>query len=422
MSELTPTPSRAAKSPSAASLHPAPARPKGRNEVSARSTGLRDLPHEPHPRRLRVLFLVNRAQTVGGAERFVTGLASHLPQDEIETWVCSTRRSQERAVRMLEQGGVRHICLGRTKKWQLHRFLPLISLLRRERFDVLHANMFGSNVWGTLIGRACRVPVVIAHEHTWSFADDRLRMWIDRHVIGRLSTAFVAVSSADRSRMIELERVPPEKVVVMPYPRLPHDEPADGGDIRSELGIAPGVPLVAVAAVMRRQKALHVMLDAHHLLLEQVPDAHLVIAGDGPCRRELEAQIDRLGTGMYVHLVGVRDDIDGILRVADAAAMSSDFEGTPLFALECMAAGTPLVATAVGGLPDLITHEETGLLVPPRDPAALAAALERVLTDTRLAEHLASAAAASSDEFTVESVVKKFAALYEELVAKAGIR
>ena len=379
-------------------------------------------PPKRDSRPLRVLLLVDRARTVGGAERFVTGLASHLPRHEIEPWVCSTRRGQERAVRVLEQAGIRHISLGRTRTWQLHRFLPLISLLRRERFDVLHANMFGSNIWGTLIGRACRVPVVIAHEHTWSFSDNRLRMWIDRHVIGRLSTAFIAVSSADRSRMIELERVPPDKVVVMPYPRLPHEQPAAGGDIRSELGIDRAAPLVAVAAVMRKQKALHVMLDAHALLLKRVPEAQLVLAGDGPCRPELEAQIERLGIGPCVHLVGIRHDVDAILGAASAAAMSSDFEGTPLFALECMAAGTPLVTTAVGGLPDLIMHEQSGLLVPPRDPAALAVALERVLTDARLAERLAHAAAARSDEFTVESVVKKFAALYEELAAKAGVR
>lgn len=379
-------------------------------------------PPEPSPRPLRVLFLVDHARTVGGAERFVTGLAAHLPQHQIEPWVCSTRRGQERAVRTLEQAGVRHIALGRTSKWHLHRFLPLVSLLRRERFDVVHANMFGSNLWGTLIGRACRVPVVIAHEHTWSFTGNRLRMWLDRHVIGRLSTAFIAVSSADQSRMVELERVPADKVVVMPYPRLPHDEPADSGDIRSELGIGPDVPLVAVAAVMRRQKALHVLLDAHALLLECVPETHLVLAGDGPRRPELEAQIERLGIASSVHLVGVRHDVDAILRTANAAAMSSDFEGTPLFALESMAAGTPLVTTAVGGLPDLVSHEQSGLLVPPRDPAALAAALARVLTDTRLAERLGNAAIARSEEFTVESVVMKFAALYEELAAKAGIR
>lgn len=373
---------------------------------------------DPSPQRLRVLFLVDHARTVGGAERFVTGLAAHMPRDLVEPWVCSTRQPEEHAVKLLTDAGVPHISLGRTGKWQVHRFLPVVSLLRRERFDVVHANLFGSNLWGSLIGRAWRVPVVIAHEHNWSYADDRRRMWIDKHVIGRLATVFVAVSAASRDRMVALEGLAADKIVVMPVAHIPHERPA-GRDIRSELGLDRRTPLVAVAAVMRPEKALDVMLDAHAMLLERVPDAHLVIAGDGTCRAQLEEQIGRLGIGASVHLLGVRRDVDAILCDANVGAMSSDFEGMPLFALECMAAGTPLVATSVGGMPELVDNEKTGLLVPPRDPAALARALERVLTDPALADRLAAAAAARRSEFKLDSVADQFAALYAALVRKS---
>lgn len=393
----------------------APVRTPAASEVPAPGQGT------PEPivgRRLRVLFLVKCAHTVGGAERFVTGLAAHMPREQIEPWVCSTREADQRAVQELTAAGVPHISLGRTRTLQLHRFFRLVLLLRRERFDVLHANMFGSNVWGTLIGRACRVPVVIAHEHNWSYGQDRRRMWIDKHVIGRFATAFVAVSATNRERMISLEGVAADKVLVMPLPHIPHEEPT-GRDIRSELGLDAKTPLVAVAAVMRREKALDVMLDAHAILLKRIPNAHLVIAGTGPCLPELVQRIERLGIGDFVHLVGVRNDVDAILREADVGAMSSDFEGRPLFALECMAAGTPLVATAVGGMPELVENHETGLLVPPRDPEALAGALWRALTDRTLADRIAAGAAARRSEFTLDSVGKQFADLYARLVARA---
>jgi glycosyltransferase involved in cell wall biosynthesis len=170
---------------------------------------------------------------------------------------------------------------------------------------------------------------------------------------------------------------------------------------------------------MRPQKALEVMLDAHALMLERVPDAHLAIAGDGPCRAQLVEHVNRLGIRDSVHLLGIREDVDAILRAADVAAMSSDYEGVPLFALECINAGTPLVATAVGGLPEVIDEGRTGLLVPPRDPVALAQAIERVLTDRPLALTLANALERKRDDISLESVAHRFAELYEELVTEA---
>ncbi len=264
-------------------------------------------------RPLRVLLLIDCVRLDGGAERFVTGLAAHLPRDRVQPWVCSTRRVEPDALRMLQAAGVPHVNLGRTATWQVHRFGRLVSLLRRERFDVLHANLFGSNLWGTLLGRACRVPVVLSHEHTWSFQGNRLRMWIDGRVIGRLATRCLAVSAPDRERMIALEGIPERKLIVMPYPHIPH-APSKNGGIRSELGLDPGTPVVGVAANLREQKRLDVMLDAHARLLDLVPGTHLVIAGDGPCRQELTRHIDRLGTGSHAHLLGVRSDVDAILR------------------------------------------------------------------------------------------------------------
>lgn len=362
-----------------------------------------------------MLFLIDNAGSLGGAERFVTGLAQYMPRDRIEPWVCSTRQGEPLAVQALHEAGIPHINLGRRAKWDVHRLLGLVALLRRERFDVVHAHKFGSNVWGTLIGRSFRVPVILAHEHNWSYEGARLRVWIDGHVIGRLATRFIAVSKANRERMITLEGVAADKVMVMPTAYIPHPGPANGG-IRAELGLAAEVPLIGVAAGLREEKALDVMLDAYALLVARIHGVHLVIAGDGPCRRKLERQIQRLGIGESVHLLGERRDVDSIMLGVDVGAMSSDWEGMPLFVFECMATGTPLVATSVGGLPEVVQNGRTGLLVPPQSPVALADALEAVVTDRGLAERLASTAASRLEQFRIESVATRFADLYEELL------
>jgi glycosyltransferase involved in cell wall biosynthesis len=368
-------------------------------------------------RRLRVLFVLDHASSLGGAERFGVGLASHLPRDRCEAWLCSTRHGDEAAIRLLADAGVPHVSLGRRSKWHVHRLVDLVRLVRRERFDVLHAHGFGSNVWGVLIGRSCRVPVVIAHEHNWSYTGDRLRIWLDRHLIGRFATRFIAVSEANRKCMIELEHVAPNKVLVMPTAYIPHPG-SSSGDIRAELGIGADVPLIGVAAVLRKEKALEVMLEAYALVRDRVRGASLVIAGDGPCRSKLERQINRLRIGEHVHLLGQRRDVDAILREVDVGALSSDWEGMPLFVFECMAANTPLVATSVGGVPEIVVSGRTGILVPPRNPAALASALEAILTDRLLAERLAAAAACRVHEFRIEAVAVRFADLYEQLVAE----
>jgi glycosyltransferase involved in cell wall biosynthesis len=292
--------------------------------------------------------------------------------------------------------------------------------LLSERFDVIHTHMFGSNLWGTTIGAACRVPVRIAHEHTWSYEGDPVRMWLDGHVIGRFATRFIAVSEADARRMVQIEGVPADKVIVMPTAYVPRNgaAPAAVTDIRTELGIPADAPLIATAAIMRPQKALEVMIEALALLLKRVPDAHLVIAGDGPERPMLEKYTLGLGLGDRVHLLGVRQDVDAILKEADVAALSSDFEGMPLFTFESAASGTPLVATEVGALPDLVEDGHSGLLVPPRDPEALAQGMATLLMDPDRRERLAVAAAERLEQYTIDRVAVEFADLYERLRAE----
>lgn len=369
-------------------------------------------------RRLRILSLIEGVRSVGGAERFAVGLAEHLSRDGFEAWMCSTRGFEPEVVDALRSAGVKHVHLGRRSKWDIHKMAGLLSLLQRESFDVLHAHMFGSNVWGTLAGRVCRVPVVIAHEQTWSYEGHPARRCIDGRVIGRLATRFVAVSSADAARMVRLERVPAEKVVMIPNAYVPRGK-SHRGDIRGEIGISSTTPLIGVAAVLRPQKALHVLIDAHARLLERLPHAHLVIAGEGRCAGELERRVLDLGLKGHVHFLGRREDVDAILRSVDVAAMSSDFEGTPLFAFECMANRTPLVATRVGGLPEIVADGRTGVLVPPRNPDALAEALRTLLVDPALRKRLADAAAVRLDDFTIDTISKRFATLYEQLVAQA---
>jgi glycosyltransferase involved in cell wall biosynthesis len=370
-------------------------------------------------RRLRVLSVLDSPTDQGGAERFALGLVSHLPRDRFEPWVCSTRFATPEASEALADAGVTHISLRRTGKLDVHRLGGLAMLMKTGRFDVVHAHMFGSNVWGTVLGKLSGVPVIIAHEHNWSYTGGLMRRMVDRHVIARYATRFVAVSESNRSRMIELEGIPAEKVLVLPTAYIPHRE-TDPTDIRAELGLTPDAHIIGVAASLRVEKALEVMISATGQLVQTFPDVHLVIAGDGPQREALEAQTASAGLTGHVHFLGERRDVTSILNTVNVGALSSDWEGMPLFVLECMATGTPVVATNVGGLPEMVENDRTGLLVPPRDPAALAQAIGALLADPERGRRLAQAAHERMDDFTIDTVAHRFADLYEQLVSDAA--
>ena len=357
------------------------------------------------------------AREGGGAEVFTTSLAIHLPRDRFDVRFCVTRRAEGFLAEELDREGIPRVVLGRRGRLDVLPFRRLRRYLRDERIDVLHTHLFGSNLWGSIVGRSAGVPVVVAHEHTWSFQGHPERKFLDRNVIGRFADAFVAVSSLEGERMVTLEKVPAEKVVVIPPAFLPRPE-GEHTDLRAELGIPADAPVVGTAVVLRAQKALDVAIDAFALLLRDVPDAHLVLAGDGPCRRSWERHAMERGVEARVHFIGPRSDIVGVIRALDVATLSSDYEGTPVFLLESMAYGTPVVATDVGGVRDLMG--DRAVLVPPRDPAALGAGYRELIQDPARAESLARAARERVDEYRIERIAERVGELYEKLLRSAN--
>jgi glycosyltransferase involved in cell wall biosynthesis len=371
--------------------------------------------------RVRVLMLVD-SLLPGGAERFLVGLATHLPRERYEVCVCATRGESDPLVDVVRDAGVRYEVLGRRGRFDVSPFRRLRRLLREGDFDVLHAHKFGSNLWGSIVGRLARTPVVIAHEQTWSYEGKPLRRFLDGRVIARLADAFVAVSTRDQERMTSVEHVPPEKTVYIPNAFVPRDGEPVTGDLRAELGIQPDAPVVGTMCVLRTQKRLDVLIDAFALVLRDHADARLVIAGYGPLTETWKEHAAERGISDRVHWLGKRDDPETVLAGLDVAAMSSDFEGTPLFTFECMAARTPVVATDVGGLRDVFEAGTSALLVPRREPEALAEAIGELFADPDRRRAMADAAHARLGEFTVERAAERVGELYESLLERRGIR
>ena len=373
-------------------------------------------------RKLRVLTLVDKPTVTGGAERLAAVVAMKLDPARFESVLCASRRTDEPLLdRELEEAGIPVLTLGRRSRLDLWAWRPLVSRLR-DGVDVVHAHMFGSNVWGTVLGRLTGVPVVVAHEHTWSFQGRPLRRFLDRELVGRWADVFVAVSEEDRRKMIEVEGVDPRKIRLIPN-GIP--SPANGSvaDVRAELGIEPDAPVLGVVCELRAQKALEVLFEAAALLLPEFPALKVLVAGDGPERPRLETAARQLGAADAVLFLGIRRDVPALLGAVDVAVLSSDYEGSPLSVLEYMAAGKPVVSTRVGGVPELIEDGVQGLLVEPRDPAALAGAVAELLRDPERAERLgAQGRERQRRAYSLDAMVRNVEELYEELWLASGRR
>jgi glycosyltransferase involved in cell wall biosynthesis len=297
-------------------------------------------------------------------------------------------------------------------RWVLH----LARRMRRESIDVFHSHEFSMNVFGGAAAWLARVPHVatIHGRHYVTEAPRRIRAY---RLLHRLGTPIVAVSDDLRSYLAEgfsLERNALKLVhngIALQEARLtdPSRRAQSRQNARAALGLPASGPLLVCVG------NLYLVKD-HACLLRALPrlaGAHVAIAGRGEEEGNLRALATEIGVIERVHLLGLRDDVDAILDAADVFVQPSRSEGLPLAVLEAMGHGLPVVATNVGGIPEAIEDEKSGLLVPPGDPEALAGALAQVLESPESAQSLARLARARAEaEFSIGAMVERYIGLY----------
>ena len=345
-------------------------------------------------------------------------IATNLDRERFEPSVCVYGSFPPDAlIAELETMDLPVLRLHRSHRALVWKWNPLVQLLRRESSHILHSHKFGANVWGAIFGRIARVPVVVAHEH--GSERDRFHYAVDRLLINRGADAFIAVSEAERAHMIEVKGLDPDKVRLI---RNGIDKlPQAATDLRRDLGLPPGGPVIGTLAVLRPEKALEVLIEASALLAPRFPGLRVLIAGSGPEENRLRSLISELQLEETVLLIGFRTDIADVLAALDVAVFSSDREAMPLAVIEAMAAGKAIVATHIEGVRELLREGKEGLLVPPRDPTALAQAVARLLDDAELRKRLGSRAQERQRrELDIQTTVEAFEQLYDELYARSS--
>lgn len=300
--------------------------------------------------------------------------------------------------------------------------LQLYRLFRSRRYHIVHTHSVKAGLLGRLAAWCARVPVIIHTLHGVPFrinGDFKSRFYIIyERLLGLITRCFVCVGEVLRQE-ISAWKIAPERKLTTIYSGIDFTSYVPRRtalETKQKLGAQTAWPIVGCVGRLSEQKAQHYLVEAVASLTDKYPQIKLLLVGAGGLRSLLEKQIQDLGLSSNVSLLGERDDIADLLNVCDVYAMSSLWEGVGRALTEAMHMGLPVVATSVDGVTELISDEKTGLLVPPENAQALAAAIDRLAADRELAKRLGSSAREKVKELMDgRQMVRAIEELYEKL-------
>lgn len=374
-------------------------------------------------RRATVAHYTN-SRARGGAEEHILTLLRGLDRELFDlTLVCSDQVAALIAADLPHDVRVHRVVLDRPLDLRSARRL---AALFRSNVDIVHSHLFYSSLFASPIARLAGVPVVVETPHVrelWRTGLIKSRFFVDRFV-GRFVHRYVAVSKANGRYLAETKGLPESKITVIQngcdIARFKPGRDAPLG-LRESLGFGPRDPILVTLGRLEPQKGHEVLLEALAEVVRSRPSTRLVCVGDGSLRSALEARVREMKLASNVRFVGFQERSEDWLALADFSVLPSHWEGLPLAAIESLAAGRTVVASAVDGTVEVVVDGQTGLTVPPGEPAALEQAIMRLLDDDELKVRLAGQGRDWVEgHFSEERQIRETQDLYLSELRRAG--
>ena len=378
-------------------------------------------PSEGARRRRRVLLLIKGLEH-GGAERLLVDVVAHRHRERFDYEVAYVLDSLDALVPTLKADGVTVHPLGATGNGDLRWMTALRRLLMAGDYDIVHFHMPYASALGRLVVLTMprrRRPRLVQTEHiSWDIVALPFRA-LNRSVMGRRPHLIVIsgqVADALPDRLRRRATVVVHGVDLAQAADLRARRPTLRTEVRTELGLADDEILALTVANLRAQKGYEVLLEAARRVTTAGAPVRFAAVGTGEQSAEVHALHDSLGLGDRFQLLGERSDVGRLLAGADMFVLASHFEGLPVAIMEATSMGLPIVTTAVGEIPSVLTDDVDALLVAPGHADLLTAAIERLAHDPSLRARLGAAALERSTLFDVARATTQIEGIYDDLL------
>ena len=363
-------------------------------------------------RPLRVAYVIDKL-SLHGTQKFLVCLAQGLARRGIEQKVYCLKNDAHPAHRdALRAAGVELIIVGRLNIILLRGVWRMIAAWRAWRPDIVFTLLFNSDQLGRVAAKLAGVPVILSSIRAKNVYKRRWQLLLDR-LTARWADTVIFNTRGAIPFALQYEGVRPEQVAYIPNGVAMPPPMRDRREVRQRFGLPEHARVIGTVGRVSHQKGHAFLLHAFREIHAQFPDTLLLIAGQGPLFAPMRALARELGLTDCVRFLGERTDIDALLACLDVYAQASLFEGMPNALMEAMAAGKPVIATAVDGSCELVEDGKTGWLIPPENAAMLADALRRALLHPAQAAEVGRAAAAHvTAAFSVEKMVEAYEDLF----------
>jgi glycosyltransferase involved in cell wall biosynthesis len=354
----------------------------------------------------------------GGAETKLLELIARMDRNRFRTVVCSLGMG-DRIKGKFDDLDVKFVNLRRRRRIDPKIIWDVSKLIRSEKIDVVMTTLFYADVVGALAHSISTAKAVFSWE-TISAPE-----WLLQHRLlayrfaMRFCDKVISVSDATADWLVQKRGVPRDKVMVIPYGvDLKAYQVGRNPSLKAQLGISADAPVVGVVARLHPQKGHSYLIEAARSIVASHPDVHFVFVGDGELRPQLEKQVGESNLAEHFHFLGFRDDVKDLLKTFDIFVLPSLYEGLPNVVLEAMATGLPVVATAVDGTAELIVNDQTGFLIPPKNPHELSEKISHLLADSNRRQCFGQKGRERVEQhYSLEKQVAGFQDLYESYVA-----